>query len=317
MKSLILILSILCHLSAWAFNIEPTPKIIAIEEDTTWLEVAKKYNDLYIAKYKPASDYAEDLKRWNKHIKTQGPKTGDRIYVEAPSSPFISWNYSQPLEPTDFFSRKFNLLAFYTVSKGAFQEKLSNGATIDFEQNSPGTLGLMVRYQLANKDSLSASIYGSKLTTSTVTGVSSENIDVPLEIGATLYHEIGIGRTRTFNYYYGLDYEKFSSSDPEKVDVGEFGFVSNTMTFVTGGLSLYKNFGKHNIIGKISGSYGVLSSSSDGRDGYKGYKTIGTITYISSSRLSYNIFVKNHSLTRETDELSSTRIGLGVGLRFY
>lgn len=317
MKFLALMTFLVLNISAFSFDIEPVPKIITIEEDTSWQEIAKKYRTLPIAKYKSVEDYVQELIRWNKHIKGEAPKSGERIYVEPPSSPFISWNYSEPLAPTDFFSRKFNLLAFYTVSKGAFQEKLANGATVDFDQNSPGTLGFILRYQLDNKDSISASIYASKLTTSTVSGVDSKDIDVPLEVGLNLYHEIGIGKTRTLNYYYGFDYEKFSTSDPAKVDVGEFGFVSNTMTFLTGGLSLYKNFGKHNIIAKLSGSYGILSSSSDGRDGYKGYKTIGTVTYISSSRLSYNLFIKNHSLSRTNEELSSTRIGLGLGLRFY
>ncbi|OUS00164.1 hypothetical protein A9Q84_02990 [Halobacteriovorax marinus] len=287
--------------------------IVEIKEDRSWNALAKEYKDHDLHHYRDIKNFEEDLIKWNKHIKTKSPKKGDQIYVIPPYSPFISWNFAEPLKNTSFFSSQFNLLGFYSASSSQNKELTSNGTSIKYKLNSPATLGLIARKVFRDSHSLSLSLYVSYISSTSVSGINESKSNPPIEIGSNIYHELSLPLMKGLHFYYGADFERFASANENDISLGKLSFNSNQLIYATLGTSLYlqKTFLK------LSGSYSIYESNNISNNPFSGYKSIFYIGRKFGKNMTYSGLIKYHKLTKDAGSLSGIRFGLGIGYQFF
>ncbi len=220
----------------------------------------------------------------------------------------------------EFAKKSFSLSVFYAISTGSFKESTESGSyTIKYRQTSPLTIGLFAAYREPGKmdNYFSGSAYLSRLNG--VTGNFSNVVRVDPEVGINLYYNF-LDENYFVYPYIGLDYESFSSFNIDQIDIGEIpASYKHQITFITAGVSKILTFGTRSFLTKVSLSRSILSSNNgtyNNKEDFGGYKYILYLSYLMNKNWNANIFYKQHLLSGPSD-LEITRIGLGIGYRFF
>jgi len=211
-----------------------------------------------------------------------------------------------------------HLSAFYIASLGSFSETIPNSnLTVSSNQNSPISLGLIFTSKYQKIDHvLSASIYFSKLSATTY---NTTTINPPLEYGFNIYDQIPILK-KSFFFYGGLDFEKFSTINTEELANGSEGkSFDQSIFYLTGGFNT--NFQKRSrFSAKVGLSQSIFSSgnstTASTKKKYTGQRIIFFGGYELTKNINLNILYKKHFLSGPT-ELTIDRIGFGFSYKFY
>jgi hypothetical protein len=218
------------------------------------------------------------------------------------------------------FRKKLNASMFFAASQGFFDQKSDRYPDVNFEQNSPYTLGLSANYRYTNVWSTSSSLYISALKAAG-SNLNNQKVVLPHEVGATLYAE-RFFQTGTVTLYAGADYEQFSTFNLPGIDqTGKISVDSNEVYYLTFGMSKnFTLFGK-SFFSKLSSSKSIISTyrpgtASPGYDGaLQGYKFLAFMSTEIANNFSLNAFVKQHLMQAEHD-LKVLRLGIGFGYTF-
>ena len=255
-----------------------------------------------------------EVKDWNKLTS----KMEIKIYIEESKADLEKIRkYTKMAREAVEFKKKNALFVFYTASFGHFSEKSANGnTTIDFNQNSPITLGLMGRRTfLQNGHTLAASAYFSKLVSAKSNARNSE-VSIPLELGANGYYEVPILRPK-LSAYGGVDYEEFSTFNTNAlVSSSTIELLRNKITYATFGVTAFGVIHDQFFMGKFSISQSVISSIDGPFEALEGQRYQFFLAYISKANYTIQMLYKIHVL-QGTNELTIQRFGLGFGYRFF
>lgn len=307
--------------------VETELPIVALNEDIQLGDLAEELlgeNPDIKARYTNVEIYIKELKEWNPHLKNDLVLGGTKIYYDYPYPYSTGYKLAPQLSVGKGIPKtkkgRWSLFGFYTASKGDFSESLkSSPITINFEQNSPYTIGLGSTYKFGDAPWLiSNSGYISALSASSV-GNNNTSIDIPEEIGVTLYGE------RTFTgwlngVYAGFDFERFSTFNVEQLESGEDLRVrEHQMFFVTLGLTKFLPTKIGNFLFKTSYSRVVSSSiksQTTGVDAFEGNKFIVYANYKPFKKLLFHLLYKQHDLDGGVSDLEVKRLGVGIGWSF-
>lgn len=299
--------------------------------------VAKKNIDRVAGNYKSIKDYMVDIKKWNPHVKNWRKIAGKQLYVTYPYSPHTGIEWSPSLrtfavkpkhsflkeeyhKSGRFLSDNLHMFSHITASQGTFIEEIGN-SKLNFEQNSPFTLGVGFAYVLDSLPgySTSTSIYYSKLTSAgiktsgTGASASSQNVDIPPEIGATSYLQKNF-KSSFANIYGGIDVESFTTFNLEEFLSGvepTLEVKDNKILYLTAGFGLrYHILSPINI--KISASKGVYASGK-----LNGSKFLLYFNQKLGKRFWYHFLYKQHALSGGQSKLSVGRLGFGLGMSLF
>jgi hypothetical protein len=207
---------------------------------------------------------------------------------------------------------------FYTVSQGRFTQTGSDQGQLEEFQNSPLTLGLFYTYRMNYYDSYAMSIYDSQFTPVNVTATST-TLDLPNERGLNFYRQHRFNKS--WEYYYGWDYEEFSTFNLDELaaSLESAGLKRQKLHFLTMGLShVFRAFDRNFL---FKGSASVIVDSSDSEEnrvtgrtfsGYKGILYFNTRLYKS---VSAQVLLKYHHLD-DGSLANILRYGAGIGIAF-
>jgi hypothetical protein len=217
--------------------------------------------------------------------------------------------------------QKLSLGFFYTGSQGNFSEILKNTpVVIKSNQVSPITLGFMSQFQFKNSGSvIPASIYFSKLTTSSVGGLDGENnLEIPIEIGGNIYYQYSFSSI-PISPYIGFDFERFSTFNVSELQNGTpLSARQNSLLYTTFGMGY--NFSIKSLRLHLKFSYSkTLSSSTNAANGDEAFTGTRRLIYLNIKQdgpFLMHIFYKHHDLNGAT-KLSIDRIGIGFGYFLY
>jgi len=312
---------------AWAENRDVRYEVQICAVDETILDLAKSNFSSVSHRFQKVEHYRDELIGWNLHI--QGLKKdfvckgGERFYVEYPFPYFLGYSYA-PVLPQDnsveqAIGKKFSLMAFYAASAGKFAESNNTAATsVNFEQNSPVTFGLISNLRYDSGKSFSVSLYTSKINTANTNVVTQTDLVIPWEKGTSLYyeHRLGVGK---FFIYGGHDYESFSTFNTNSlVNKSRLDIVENKIQYGTLGLTSIFGIGSTSLLIKASLSKSFSSENNvDGFTPYSGFKGIIFFSLIDGKKITYNFFYKRHQLESGGNKLSINRYGIGLGYRFF
>lgn len=211
-----------------------------------------------------------------------------------------------------------HLTLFYMASIGSFSETLNSvDMIVSSNQNSPISLGAFWSNQFSDTDHrLESSLYLSKLS---ATSSGSESIDPPLEFGFNFYNQFPILKKR-INFYWGGDFEKFSTINTEEIANGGVAKTYGQNIFYgTVGFSKAFNFSKPLML-RFSLSQSLFSSSesvsSTNESTYSGQRLTLFLSYQLYQQFSVNLLYKKHILSGPT-ELSIDRFGLGFSYQLF
>jgi hypothetical protein len=291
------------------------------------LDLAKSNFSQVSHRFQKVEHYRDEIVAWNLHISGLNNdyicKGGERFYVEYPFPYFLGYAYAPMLPQDDSVERvigkKFSFMAFYAASAGKFNEDNSTNATsVNFDQNSPITFGLLTNLRYDSGKSFSLSAYISKINTANTNVESQTDLSIPWEKGTSLYyeHRLGIGN---FFLYGGHDYESFTTfNSATLVNSATIDLVENKIHYGTLGLTSIFGMGSSSLLVKASLSQ-IFSSDNnvEGFTPYKGIKGIIFCSLIDGKKITYNLFYKRHQLESADNKLNINRYGIGLGYRFF
>lgn len=200
---------------------------------------------------------------------------------------------------------------FYMASYGKFTQEDSSAAKVDFNQNSPVSIGSSLAYYPPDSRwATSGTVYFSYLQSSG-NNLDNSDVTVPPEIGATLYREYKFIE-RNFTGYFGLDYEQFNTFNMEaiqqerKIDVDR-----NTVVYGTVGVAKGVEIFGSPFFTKLSLSRSLATSGS-----YEGYKGMWYLNKKISPDIFIHTLIKYHWMSGSS-ELTTLRLGVGFGYIFF
>lgn len=206
---------------------------------------------------------------------------------------------------------------FYMASYGLFTQTGDNLPEIDFQQNSPVTLGSSFSfYPETGPLSYAWSAYFSHLVAAS-NSLDDSIIDIPLEVGLNFYTEYRFERFR-FTGYAGLDYERFHTFNLQGiVDEGKIFLDENKVLYLTVGATGMVNVFQSSFLTKLSLSASLSSSTTAGYDdglneNFSGFKALWYVNKKISEHFYVHTLLKYHQMSGPS-ELSTFRIGVGVG----
>lgn len=206
---------------------------------------------------------------------------------------------------------------FYMASWGNFSQT-SEGTSVDYKQNSLVTLGLQGNY--FPKDSLysvSTSIYFSSFTAADTT-LPPNSVKLPAEIGFNLYGDYQWKKPR-ISWQAGIDYEKFSAFNIEGIYNDQKIYLDRiSVIYATVGVShvfyiIDKPFFiKASLSKSVSSTTTSEYTATTNTESLTGMKTLFYLNYKFTDKFFLHSMLKIHTMSGSS-ELSSTRLGIGVG----
>ncbi len=299
-------------------------------------QVATKLLPRYKTRYNNRlEEFKADLMKWNPHITSWNAiPSFSNLYIEYPYPIYIPHEYAPSLErhknytilnadaETPLGSNKFTLFSMFTTSAGNFTEELkTQNGSIKSTQNSPYSFGLGSTIFLdKTKRMISSSVYWSSLTSSKLSGTTSESgeLEVKPEIGLNLYFQQVIPYGG-ISLYGGVDYEQFSTFNTQAfVNGANLALNQNKIMFATLGAGKTFFWGDQKILVKSSFSQSVSSKSTSllANDIFEGNRFLLFASLKGDSRLTYHVIFKRHMLDGPT-QLTINRIGAGIGLVIF
>lgn len=294
--------------------------------------------------------YLEKIREWNPHLRDETLSKGEEVYLELPYGTRLTPNIPESdfrmtssfeeepeqLEQVEESSsilkgavtereeqnhqKSWQLMGLYTLSTGLFdQENSQAGVSASSQQNSPISLGVMTSYDFSPTYNLAASLYFSKLT-STSSNLDS-SIDVPLEYGVNTYLTYAPKRWEIAPYG-GLDYERFSTFNISELNEGEDPTsIEHNIAYFTLGVGTQFEFFNRIWSARASASQSLHSSASrsisESGDTFSGQRFLFFLGTRGKSNWSYHALFKQHFLSDGIEDLKITRIGLGFGFSFF
>ncbi len=205
---------------------------------------------------------------------------------------------------------------FYMASNGNFTQT-QDEISINFQQNSPFSLGVSANYRLSYEYSLNSSLYTSYLTVAS-NSLSDEKVSIKPEIGSNIYLTRKLGAS--WKVYAGFDLERFSTFNID--DIRDTGMVvrdENRMSFATFGIDKFFTNSFLPFLLRFSVSSSLTSqritydADNDQDLTFSGLKYMLYFNAPVSNRIFFHILYKQHIMTGPS-ELNSYRIGLGLGI---
>lgn len=233
---------------------------------------------------------------------------------------YKAYFYAKPVKVSkDPKGLKGNL--FYVASTGKFTQSNSQIGDAVFYQNSPITIGTgLSYYPKGSLWSFSSSLYVSYLQ-SPENNQDNKKVDVPPEIGGTLYAERKF-RQLNFTPYSGIDYEKFSTFNlKENQNNREVLIDRNTIVYLTLGLARSIEVFKSPFFTKMSFARSLLSNIDADPEGipssggYDGYRFLWSLNKKISDSIFIHSLFKYHWMSGPLD-LTTLRAGIGFGYIF-
>lgn len=298
------------------------------ESGDTLDTITRRYLPELKSKYgENAEEFKRDLVRWNSHIKDwNNQSAATPFYITYPYPPFVPGPYGAGLSINDSprtspeIESRFTNFVFYMASLGQFTEQTTGNQTIKSFQNSPVSLGFGTSYKIQEQNSVSASVYWSRLVSSKVEGsvANAENkISIPNEYGMNLYYQQRILESN-FSGYAGVDHENFATyNTAELVPGSTLKIRTNSLSYVTAGLAAKFLAYGYTLSSKMSLAQVILSDCSTGvaSDNLKGNRFLLFASVRKAGPFSYQFLYKHHSLEGPT-KLSINRFGLGLSYAF-
>ena len=207
---------------------------------------------------------------------------------------------------------------YYMASLGDFTQISATGTKINYIQNSLATLGLQGNYfPRGSLYSYSSGLYYSKFS-AVKTALPPNTIDLPPEIGVNFYGEY-LWKKTNITFHTGLDYEKFSTFNINGIEEDERIYLDRlSVIYLTAGASYVLNVFNLPLYSKVSLSKSVSSNTTSEYnstvkpDSLTGSKVLFYLNYKITDKIFLHSMFKLHKMSGPS-ELSSTRIGIGVG----
>ncbi len=293
------------------------------DKETTLKEFIKEKLGEQIYFIDNDTKYIDDIKKLNPEIKfwsVIGPGVKIKLYIPMA----VANSCSDPQAKAEKELKEFKEIVkkekreitrmkwtgFAMSSTGSFVE-VKDGVTLRSSQNSPITLGTSFNYIQSPEERFSASLYMSKLT---AMSSDEQQVYVPSEFGVTAYYEKPKAFTK-MGYYYGYDYEAFSTfNTDELINGADIEVREQGIHYLTGGLSFNFEAFKRPVFARTSFSYSMLSTSSAGTS-FTGFKTMFFLGTALNEQWGINVLWKRHQLAGATS-LVISRLGVGVSLSF-
>lgn len=217
----------------------------------------------------------------------------------------------------DYYRAETSYSLFYMASSGAYSQDTDNTSDtgINFNQDSPVSLGGMVAHKFRPKWSLTGGGYYSQFDDSVFDGKSSP---VPSEYGGNIYGYFsglkGVG------LYGGLDYERMSSfSLQDLINNKNLSYDQHDFFHLTGGIDFFKIWKKKLYLIKFALSMNMFSkTTSNFVNSGKDFSGIRYLAYINAP-ITKNVFIhgllKYHDFS-DQEKIQILRLGFGGGIRF-
>lgn len=280
------------------------------ELEQVYIEVPYKYKDKVQA-YKKNFQFQDENERllasaYQERLLNGKEKSQKTVIIDKTIA-----NLYDDLKP----DQRFNLIGFYSLSNGDFKETIGSEVEATSTQNSPVTLGVMSKIKSTTNERVgySLSLYFSKLDGGVAS--NSDKVNIPLEYGSNFYWDYRYNSK--FNFYSGLDLERFSTFNIEDLNQGEDLRTREQMiTYVTLGLSSNFIVKDKRFFYKASVSQSIFSQSNVNDGNYSGNKLMLFLTAHVYKNIFASAFYKQHLLSG-LSELSVSRYGFGIGYRFF
>ena len=206
---------------------------------------------------------------------------------------------------------------FYMASSGNFSQ-VQGKTSIEYKQNSFGTLGIQLNYFPKNSlFSISSSAYVSAFSDAKA-ALEPFEVKIPPELGINLYGDF-LWKKPRISFYGGIDYEKFSAFNIDGiVDEQKIYLDKVSAIYLTAGASHALKILEKPLFFKVSISQSVNSShisdysKATNLDPYSGSKLLFYLNYKFTDKFFLHTLLKVHTMSGPSD-LSSTRLGVGVG----
>jgi hypothetical protein len=212
-------------------------------------------------------------------------------------------------------NKAFRLKAFYHISTGNYYELLKDQFEAEYHQNTPLSVGIKGSYNEENSSyALDSRLYFSQISAATIEGVSSGEVDLPLELGINAYYRY-IPIKHQLQPFFGFDFDKFSIFNLTQFAAGssQLEAIDHSFTYLTLGASFAKKI-KYPLKIRASFSQKILHHAET--SSYNGQKYLIQFTIKAHERISYNLLLKQIILSGVT-EVKTQRIGIGVDYTIF
>lgn len=301
-----------------------------VEEEDTFASILRSYvkDDAIINKTTPLVKKNiknnPQVKDWSKLV----PGTLISIYIPEVMMDMQKYQSKQAVVYTKNEEVKKVILAkigppegfkgslFYMASWGDFSQS-SDGTTVEYKQNSLVTLGLQGNYFPKNSlYSYSSSIYFSTFSAAD-TQLPPMKVELPPEIGINFYADY-LWKKARISLHGGLDYEKFSAFNITGIFNDQKIYLDRvSVVYATLGLShvfyiLEKPFFIKSSFSKSVSSTTTSDYTASAPESLTGMKALFYLNYKFTDKFFLHSMIKFHKMSGPS-ELSSTRVGVGVG----
>lgn len=215
-----------------------------------------------------------------------------------------------------------NLRAYYLFTAGSFDQQNNEGVRADTQQSSPATFGVQGVVQPFSRTAL---VYGGRVGQMGKLEIGeSEELDLPLEFSV----HTGLGlpyqafTDSVLIPFLTLDYLQTSTFNISELNLGfEPEAINHSFIFASAGLDIEGRAFRRAFHLKMS--YGVSISSTPEqssnfeREPFKGSKLDLLLSIQGQKDWSFYLMARSLSLTSNNESLSLTRLGVGLGYRFF
>lgn len=207
----------------------------------------------------------------------------------------------------------------FMMSQGRFTQKNEEIADLDFNQNSPFTLGADLSYYFKDTNWSVVSHIRYAHMTAASNNLDTSYVDIDPEISIGLHTQYRL-QNQGLNVHFGIDYEKFSTFNLPGIQMDRLIYLDkNTVTYATLGVSRFANIFGRGIFTKLGISRSVASELTPGKypypsgdSNYSGQK----VEFFFNGNVIGRFYLHGLLKYRWMDgpsELNTLRLGLGVG----
>ncbi|EPZ51700.1 hypothetical protein M902_1941 [Bacteriovorax sp. BAL6_X] len=298
-------------LSLTTFALSQEPKTVRFKNDTSWSEVAKKYEE-----YKDGhiSDFAAQLKDWNQHIDSiEGPRAGQSIYLTSPYSPALSWKYAEPLNAQYIEESKDR--STQLVLKAGFSNRIYNQTYLSnieakYQVNFSPSLEIEYLAYLSDNNRLEFTASYTKLSEITLEG-SNQEIDENLsDYELTILDRIFSSTNQTISFSIGLNSENFQTIKTSTLSSNKLSFNQNNLYQGMLGLGLHFRALDMNLI-----YANTIFAKNENEEEYSGSKVTLSVDYFFKNTFGLNGKMKFFNYSNDTSNFEGTIISLAISYK--
>ncbi|MFG1493538.1 hypothetical protein ABMA75_08240 [Halobacteriovorax sp. ZH4_bin.1] len=309
LRSVFILFSFILNLTSYALLQEP--KAIKLKRDTSWSEIAKKYD-----KYKDGhiSNFAAQLKDWNQHIdSTKGPRAGQSIYLTNPYSPALSWKYAEPLNAQYVEESKdqtSQLIFKAGISNRIYNQTYLSSFEAKYQVNLSPSLEIEYSTYLSDNNKLELIASYTKLSEITLEG-SNQEIDESLsDYELTILDRISSSTNPTITFLVGLGSENFQTIKTSSLNSNELLFSQNNLIQGILGLGLHLRRLDLNLIYS-----NIIFAKNEDEEEYSGSKVTLSADYFFKNNFGLNGKMKFFNYSNDNSNFEGTVIALAISYK--